>query len=138
MVCRYGMSDTLGPLSFEKQNQQIFLGRDIAQQRDFSEDTARIIDQEVHALVMAGYEKAKILVSRHMDTLKELTDCLLEKETITNEDVIKICQAAILSEGLQVPKVNPEASFANKNKPSAEEEEDEADEEINQDPESEN
>ncbi|MDR1871458.1 MAG: ATP-dependent zinc metalloprotease FtsH [Deltaproteobacteria bacterium] len=128
MVCRYGMSEVLGPISFAKQGEQIFLGREIAQHRDYSEETARLIDAEVNRLVMGAYEKAKDLLSRHMDTLKALTDVLLIKETVDAEEVVGICQEAILQEGLEVPVANPEASFANKSAPVEEEDEDEDEE----------
>jgi cell division protease FtsH len=117
MVCRYGMSDVLGPLSFEKQDEQIFLGREIAQHRDYSEETARIIDSEVHNLVMGGYNKAKELIGRHMETLKSLTDVLMEKETIDSTEVIEICKSAILGEGLELPKSDASTSFVSRQEP---------------------
>ncbi|MDR1084442.1 MAG: ATP-dependent zinc metalloprotease FtsH [Deltaproteobacteria bacterium] len=117
MVCRYGMSDVLGPLSFEKQDEQIFLGREIAQHRDYSEETARIIDSEVHNLVMGGYNKAKELIGRHMETLKSLTDVLMEKETIDSAEVIEICKSAILGEGLELPRSDASTSFVSRPEP---------------------
>jgi cell division protease FtsH len=103
MVTRYGMSESLGPLSFGKQEEQIFLGREIAQHRDYSEDTAQRIDREVTELVMGGHEKAKELISRHMHVLKRLSDLLLEKETLEAEEVIEIAREAIVFEGLPIP-----------------------------------
>jgi cell division protease FtsH len=129
MVCRYGMSEKLGPISFAKRDEQIFLGREIAQHRDYSEETARLIDSEVNRLIMEAYDKAKELLSRHMDTLKALTDVLLVKETIDSEEVVSICSSAIVSEGLEPPKPNPESSFVNKNAPEEDPEEEEEEEE---------
>ncbi|MDR0548423.1 MAG: ATP-dependent zinc metalloprotease FtsH [Deltaproteobacteria bacterium] len=123
MVCRYGMSAALGPISFGKSSEQIFLGREIAQHRDYSEETARLIDTEVNRLVMEGYNKAKELLSRHMETLKNLTDVLIVKETIDSQEVVEICREAIIAEGLEPPQPNPEASFANRGTPLIEEEE---------------
>jgi cell division protease FtsH len=103
MVCRYGMSETLGPLSFGSQAEQIFLGREISQHRDYSEDTAQRIDSEVNSLVTGGYDRAKELISRHMHVLKRLADLLLEKETLDAEEVIEVAKEAILAEGLPIP-----------------------------------
>jgi cell division protease FtsH len=103
MVCRYGMSEALGPLSFGKQEEHIFLGREIAQHRDYSEETAQRIDAEVNRLVMEGHRKATTLVGAHMDALKALSELLLEKETVEAAEVIEICREAILAEGLEVP-----------------------------------
>ncbi|MDR2350185.1 MAG: ATP-dependent zinc metalloprotease FtsH [Deltaproteobacteria bacterium] len=105
MVTRYGMSDTLGPLTFGKQEDQIFLGREIAQHRDYSEQTAQRIDNEVKTLVLGGYEKARELVGKHMAVLKALAELLLEKETIDASEAIDVAKDAILSEGLPIPKV---------------------------------
>ncbi|MGH9490192.1 MAG: ATP-dependent zinc metalloprotease FtsH [Terriglobales bacterium] len=81
MVCEWGMSD-LGPLTFGKKEEQIFLGREIAQHRDFSEDTAIRIDQEVRRLVMEGYDKARAILSEHGATLSRLAEALLERESL--------------------------------------------------------
>ncbi|MDR1578612.1 MAG: ATP-dependent zinc metalloprotease FtsH [Deltaproteobacteria bacterium] len=124
MVCRYGMSEVLGPVSFDKQGEQIFLGREIAQHRDYSENTAKLIDVEVNRLIVDGYNQAKELIGRHMDALKALTDVLLLKETIDSAEVVDICRAAIIAEGLEPPTINPEASFA-KQAPNEEELDDE-------------
>jgi cell division protease FtsH len=104
MVCRYGMSEKLGPLNFRKQEDQIFLGREIAQHRDYSEETAKIIDSEVNALVMGAYETARRLVTKHRDTLTVLSQRLLEEETLEGSVVIEICREAILAEGLPIPE----------------------------------
>ncbi|MDR1657512.1 MAG: ATP-dependent zinc metalloprotease FtsH [Deltaproteobacteria bacterium] len=112
MVCRYGMSDALGPLSFGKQEEQIFLGREIAQHRDYSEETAQLIDAEVNKLVTQGLTRAKELIKAHMDTLKALSELLLEKETLDAAEVIKVCREAILAEGLEVPEPGGELRFS--------------------------
>jgi cell division protease FtsH len=132
MVCRYGMSEALGPISFDKKDDKIFLGRELARPRDYSEETAKLIDSEVNRLVMDGYSKAKELLSRHMDVLKALTDLLLVKETIDAEETVEVCREAIVSEGLTPPQPNPEASFAKKAPPleTEEEEEDEGEDSV--------
>jgi cell division protease FtsH len=110
MVCRYGMSETLGPLTYGKQEDQIFLGREIAQHRDYSEDTARRIDAEVNALVQGGHDRAKELLSKHLETLRKLADLLLEKETITAAEAVEATRDAILAEGLPLPQTSESLS----------------------------
>ncbi|MDR1111423.1 MAG: ATP-dependent zinc metalloprotease FtsH [Deltaproteobacteria bacterium] len=112
MVCRYGMSEALGPLSFGNEDEQIFLGREIARHRDYSENTAQRIDAEVTSLVSAAHETSTRLLRAHMDTLKSLSGKLLEKETLDASEVIDACREAILAEGLAVPTPETEFKFA--------------------------
>ena len=87
MVCEWGMSEKLGPLAFGKKEEQIFLGREITQHADYSEDTAREIDTEVKRIVMEQYERAKKLLQEHQKTLKSLAEALLEKESLDGEQI---------------------------------------------------
>jgi cell division protease FtsH len=96
MVCEYGMS-RLGPLTFGKKEEQIFLGREIAQHRDFSEETARQIDLEVRRLIDEAYQSAHTLVETHADAMHRLAAALLERETIDAEEV------RLLIEGKELP-----------------------------------
>jgi len=82
MVRNWGMSDVLGPLSYSKEEDHIFLGREIAQHRDYSEDTARKIDEEISRLVQKAYNIAKNVLEENLDILHALADLLLEKETV--------------------------------------------------------
>ena len=86
MVCEWGMSD-LGPLAFGKNQGEIFLGRDLATSRDFSEDTAIKIDQEVKRLIMNGYQRAKDILSSHRDALVRIAESLLERESLDATEV---------------------------------------------------
>ncbi len=86
MVCQYGMSDKLDKLAFGKQNHQMFLGRDLFDEKDYSEETARKIDEEIHNLVHDSYEKAKKLLVDHRDKMDLLAKRLIEKETIDIEE----------------------------------------------------
>jgi cell division protease FtsH len=86
MVCEWGMSD-MGPLSFGKRDEQIFLGREISQHRDYSEETAQAIDKEVYRLVREAHRKAQDLLQEHRDKLKVLAEALLEEETLDAESV---------------------------------------------------
>ncbi len=92
MVCEWGMSDTLGPLTFGKKEEEIFLGREIATRRDFSEQVAMDIDSEIKRLVMENYERTKRTLTEHMGTLKRLAEALLEKEVLDApeiEDIVR-------------------------------------------------
>ncbi len=90
MVCDYGMSEDLGPLSFGKKDEQIFLGREIAQHRDYSESTARKIDEEVEDIVTGAYRKAFRIIKDNLDTLYLVANGLLEGETLDSNDIDKI------------------------------------------------
>ncbi len=89
MVCEYGMSD-LGPLTFGKKEEQIFLGREISQHRDYSEDTAIKIDQEVKKLVGEQYERARSIVEENRDTMVRLAETLLDRETLDGVQIRRI------------------------------------------------
>ena len=87
MVTEYGMSDKLGPLNFAGEQQEIFLGRDYGHQRNFSEDTARVIDSEVHEIVMRNYDSAKKIILEKRDSLVAIAEALLVRETLDGNDV---------------------------------------------------
>ncbi len=90
MVCDFGMSEELGPLSFGKKEEQIFLGRELSQHRDYGEETARKIDEEVRNIVTDAYEKACRLITDNLDTIHRMATALLEKETLTGADIDEI------------------------------------------------
>lgn len=90
MVCDYGMSQNLGPLTFGKKEEQIFLGREFAQHRDYSEQTAQKIDEEVRNIVTGAYERASLLIKDNLDTLHSMANSLLEKETLDSSDIDEI------------------------------------------------
>jgi cell division protease FtsH len=92
MVCEWGMSDKLGPLTFGKKEEEIFLGREIATRRDFSEQVAIEIDHEVKRLVVENYERAKRMLTEHIGTLKALAEALLEKEVLDSPEIDQIIQ----------------------------------------------
>jgi cell division protease FtsH len=104
MVCEWGMSSEMGPLTFGKKEEQIFLGREIAQHRDYSEHTAIKIDDEVKSLIIAANDKARKLIADNIVTLKALTAALLEKETIDLRDITEILKA----NNCVIPEINQE------------------------------
>jgi len=103
MVCEWGMSDEMGPLTFGKKEEQIFLGREIAQHRDYSEHTAVRIDNQVSHLVKSGYDCAKQIIQDRSDALVRIAGALLEKEVLDGSEV------KLLIEGQPLPDlaVNP-------------------------------
>jgi len=103
MVCEWGMSD-LGPMTFGKKEEQIFLGREIAQHRDYSEDTAIKIDQEVRKLVNKGYVTAKQVLSDNRDTLERIARALIEREVLDANEI------KMLVENQELPPVQPPPS----------------------------
>ncbi|HUJ79347.1 MAG TPA: ATP-dependent zinc metalloprotease FtsH [Nitrospiria bacterium] len=92
MVCEWGMSEKLGPLTFGKKEQEIFLGREISQHRDYSEHTAIEIDNEVKRLVMENYERAKTIIQTNMKALKAIAEALLERESLEGPEIEQIIQ----------------------------------------------
>ena len=89
MVCEWGMSE-LGPLSFGKKEEQIFLGREIAQHRDYSEETAIRIDEQVKKLVQGGYDTAARIIDERSDKLVQIAETLLEREILDGNEVMQI------------------------------------------------
>jgi len=96
MVCEWGMSERLGPLTFGKKNEEIFLGRDIATHRDFSEETAKLIDAEVRSIVEEAEERAKTILSENLDNLKILAEALLEREVLDGYEIEKLMKGETL------------------------------------------
>lgn len=93
MVCEWGMSDRLGPLTFGKKQEEIFLGREIAQHRDYSEHTALLIDEEVKRFVTENYERATKILKDNINTLKTLAEALLEKEVLEGPEIDEIIES---------------------------------------------
>jgi len=93
MVCEYGMSEKLGHLTLGRRHGQVFLGRDFYEEdRNYSDDTAQIIDEEVKKIVDTCYKKAKELLTANRDKLDKLAGALLEKEVLTGEESRKIIE----------------------------------------------
>ena len=90
MVTKYGMSERLGTITFGADQEEVFLGRDLAHAKEYSEETAAIIDEEVKKIVDAGYERAINILSEHVDKLHAVAKVLLEKEKIDGDEFDKI------------------------------------------------
>ena len=87
MVCEYGMSDTLGPLTLGRRHKEVFLGKDIAEDRNYSEEVAFTIDKEVRSIIDSAYEQARTLIMDNHDKLDKLAAVLLEKEVLEREEI---------------------------------------------------
>ncbi|HEV8243044.1 MAG TPA: ATP-dependent zinc metalloprotease FtsH [Nitrospirales bacterium] len=103
MVCEWGMSEELGPLTFGKKDEEIFLGREIATRRDYSEDIALKIDSEVKRLVTENYERAKRILRENIAVLKALAEALLEKEVLEAAEIDQIIQGTLSQEPQGAP-----------------------------------
>jgi len=96
MVCEWGMSESMGPLTFGKKNEQIFLGREIAQHRDYSEATAEMIDAEVKRLIVESENKARELITGNIDKFEAIAKNLMERETLDAEEISLVMKGEAL------------------------------------------
>ncbi len=101
MVRAWGMSDVLGPLSYSKDEEQVFLGREIAQHRDYSEATAQKIDEEIIKLIKDAYQCATDVLNENVDVLHKLAELLLEKETVLGKELDELIES--LRPGIELP-----------------------------------
>ncbi|HEY2955517.1 MAG TPA: ATP-dependent metallopeptidase FtsH/Yme1/Tma family protein [Candidatus Eisenbacteria bacterium] len=106
MVCRYGMSDALGPLTFGKKEEMVFLGKEIATHKDYSEQTAVLIDQEVRRIIETAYNNAQKVLRENVDKLHLLANTLLEREVLDGDEMDRVLRGEKL-EPLR-PAVEPE------------------------------
>jgi cell division protease FtsH len=114
MVCDWGMSDRLGPLTFGRKDQEIFLGRDIVQHKDYSEETAELIDEELKKFAREAYERAEHVISSNREALERVALALLEYEVLDGEEVATLVKGASV-ESLRAgrrPPTRPEAQPA--------------------------
>jgi len=103
MVCEWGMSETLGPLAFGAKEEEIFLGRDLAMKRDYSEKTAELIDQEIKDIVTNAYERASGILGENLEKLEALAKALLERE------VLDATEIEMLMKGKRLPPLSVKA-----------------------------
>jgi len=103
MVRNWGMSEVLGPLSYSQGDEHIFLGRDIVQHKDYSDETAKIIDREVTKLITDNYNRAKTILEENIDVLHKLSEVLLEKETVLGTELDDLIRSMRPGIELSVP-----------------------------------
>jgi cell division protease FtsH len=94
MVCDWGMSESLGPLTFGKKEEEVFLGRELATQRNYSEETARVIDKEIKRIVESAQARALDIAQENENLLRALAEALLEKEILDGDDIDSIIAQA--------------------------------------------
>ncbi|WP_373501566.1 ATP-dependent zinc metalloprotease FtsH [Desulfococcus sp.] len=105
MIRAWGMSEKLGPMSYAKGEEQVFLGREIAQHRDYSDETARLIDSEIAGLINGAYARARKVLEENVDILHKLSDLLLEKETVMGSELNDLILA--MRPGIRLPSFHP-------------------------------
>jgi cell division protease FtsH len=98
MVCEWGMSDKMGPLTYGTKDEQVFLGKDFSSQKNFSDQTAKLIDQEVKTLVMDGYTRATELLTKNRDVLEAMAQALLERETLDGKEIKELIAGKDISD----------------------------------------
>jgi len=108
MVCEWGMSDTLGPLTFGRKEEQIFLGKEFARHIDYSEETAKAIDSEIRGIVTEYYQKAKQVIEENRETVEKLAEALLERETLEASQIDAIIEGRELPEITKPPEPQKE------------------------------
>jgi len=121
MVCEWGMSEEMGPLTFGKQEEQIFLGREISQRHDYSENTAMQIDAEVKKIVLHSYQQAKDILQKHTEALTRLAETLLEYETLDFDDIEAVIKGEKISKHIKPESPDtpaPEEKDKDEEKPS--------------------
>jgi cell division protease FtsH len=99
MVCEWGMSEKLGPMTFGKKEEEIFLGRDFTQKSDYSKNTAIEIDAEIRRIIQESYERAKDLLTTNLRLLHKVAEKLLEKEVLDGSEIDAIVKAFGLNGG---------------------------------------
>jgi cell division protease FtsH len=104
MVCEWGMSESMGPLTYGKREEQIFLGREIARHNDYSEDTAIKIDQEVKKLVLENYDRARTVLTENRTILLRIADELLAREVLDADQVTRLAAGQALEEAAPKPR----------------------------------
>ena len=124
MVCEWGMSEKLGPLSYGKKGDQVFLGKELSQSRDYSDSIALEIDNEVHDMVSSGYKKAYEILGENKDKLELLANALLEHETLDLNDIESLMDNGTIpprkkSSPEEIPSDKDTSSPLNNRKPSS-------------------
>jgi cell division protease FtsH len=116
MVCEWGMSEKMGPLTFGRREEQVFLGRDIARHQDYSEDTAIQIDQEVKRIVEQNYGRARKILTDHRPVLERVAEALLEREVLDAEEVQLLIEGRPLKAREPESEPTPERAEAKESK----------------------
>jgi cell division protease FtsH len=106
-VTQWGLSDAIGPILVGDNEQELFLGREIQHRREVSEQTAQIVDTEVKRIIERAYERAKAVLKEHMDLLHAVAQALLDRETLSREEVDALARGEKLPPRAPAPPVKP-------------------------------
>lgn len=117
MVTEYGMSERLGPMTFGKRNEHVFLGRDFGHERDYGERVAEVIDEEVKRIITEQYERVKSLLLKYRDHMDEIVKVLLDKETLDGQEFGAIVKRVNIEKGWETAEENQKDSTNNNNTP---------------------
>ncbi|ABB38312.1 ATP-dependent metalloprotease FtsH [Oleidesulfovibrio alaskensis G20] len=113
MVCEWGMSDAIGPMNIGEQGEEVFIGREWAHSRNYSEETARMVDAEVKRIIDEAREKARTLLQENLDTLHRIAEALLERETINADDLERLIEGRPLLPVPEITATHPEGDAEN-------------------------
>ena len=103
MVTEWGMSEKLGPVLYAENTGEVFLGKSVTQSKNMSEETAKLVDAEIKALVLGGYEGAKKLLQEHKEDWEKLSEALIEYETLTGEEIKDILAGKVIAKASDAP-----------------------------------
>jgi cell division protease FtsH len=109
MVCEYGMSERLGPLRLGRRHGNPFLGRDLIEDRDYSEEVAQAIDEEVRTIIENNYQRARQILIANKEKMDQIVQALMQKETIEREEFMALMEGAVPHEAVQSPAAPPAA-----------------------------
>lgn len=110
MVTRYGMSEKLGPICYGSSNNEVFIGRDMGHVKNYSEETASEIDEEVHSIILTGYHKTESILREHIDKLHRVAKFLFDHEKMSAEEFMEVMEHdhEALESGVDGQQVLPE------------------------------
>ncbi len=112
MICEYGMSETMGPIAFGKKQEQVFLGRDISRDRNYSEEVAHSIDKEVRKMMEEAYTGVETILRENIDQLHVIAAALIEKETLEAEELLRLVQMEDASASTEATETSAEEAAA--------------------------
>ena len=112
MICEYGMSETMGPIAFGKKQEQVFLGRDISRDRNYSEEVAHSIDKEVRKMMEEAYTSVESILRENIEQLHVIAAALIEKETLEAEELLRLVQMEDASASTEATETSAEEAAA--------------------------
>ena len=112
MICEYGMSETMGPIAFGKKQEQVFLGRDISRDRNYSEEVAHSIDKEVRKMMEEAYTSVESILRENIEQLHVIAAALIEKETLEAEELLRLVQMEDASASTEATETSTEEAAA--------------------------